>query len=73
MIQMTPIAVPGMLGIYETAVTTSLSLFGIPIAVAASAALLSRIVTAWLDLPITGIAAYHYGYKVLEKQTFSFR
>ena len=73
MIQMTPIAVPGMLGIYETAVTTSLSLFGIPIAVAASAALLSRIVTAWLDLPITGIAAYHYGYKVLDKQTSSLR
>ncbi len=73
MIQMTPIAVPGMLGIYETAVTTSLSLFGIPIAVAASAALLSRIVTAWLDLPITGIAAYHYGYKVLKKQTSSLR
>ena len=65
MIQMTPIAVPGMLGIYETAITASLSLFGVPVAVAASAALLSRIVTFWLDLPVTGIAAYHYGYKAL--------
>lgn len=65
MIQMTPIAVPGMLGIYETAITVSLSLFGVPVAVAASAALLSRIVTFWLDLPVTGIAAYHYGYKAL--------
>jgi len=64
MIQMTPIAVPGMLGIYETAITASLSLFGVPVAVAASA-LLSRIVTFWLDLPVTGIAAYHYGYKAL--------
>jgi len=36
-----------------------------PVAVAASAALLSRIVTFWLDLPVTGIAAYHYGYKAL--------
>jgi len=63
MIQMTPIAVPGMLGIYETAITTSLSLFGTPVAVAASAAILSRIVTSWLDLPVTGMAAYHYGYK----------
>jgi len=65
LIQMTPIAVPGMLGIYETAITASLSLFGVSVAVAASAALLSRIVTFWLDLPVTGIAAYHYGYKAL--------
>jgi len=69
MIQMTPIAVPGMLGIYEAAITTSLSLFAVPVAVAASAALLSRIVTSWLDLPITGIAAYHYGYKLLSKRS----
>jgi uncharacterized protein (TIRG00374 family) len=65
MIQMTPIAVPGMIGIYETAITASLSLFGVPIAAAASAALLSRVVTSWLDLPVTGLAAYHYGYKAL--------
>ena len=73
MIQMTPIAVPGMLGIYEAAVTASLSLFSIPVAVAASAALLSRIVTSWLDLPVTGIAAYHYGYKLLGQRGFSFQ
>ena len=71
MIQMTPIAVPGMLGIYETAITASLSLFGVPVAVAASAALLSRVVTSWLDLPVTGIAAYHYGYKLVGKQSLS--
>jgi uncharacterized protein (TIRG00374 family) len=67
MIQMIPIAVPGMLGIYEAAITTSLSLFGTPVAVAASAAILSRIVTSWLDLPVTGIAAYHYGYKTFSQ------
>lgn len=71
MIQMTPIAVPGMLGIYETAVTASLSMFAVPVAVAASAAILSRIVTFWLDLPIAGMAAYHYGYKVLGQRAFS--
>jgi uncharacterized protein (TIRG00374 family) len=73
MIQMTPIAVPGMLGIYEAAITASLSLFAVPVAVSASAALLSRIVTSWLDLPITGIAAYHYSIKLLGNRTFSFR
>ena len=68
MIQMTPIAVPGMLGIYEAAVTATLSMFSVPVAVAASAALLLRVVTTWLDLPITGIAAYHYGFKLLGKK-----
>lgn len=63
MIQLTPIAVPGMLGIYEAAITTSLSLFGVPVAVAASAALLMRAISFWLDLPVTGLAAYHYGFK----------
>lgn len=72
MIQMTPIAIPGMLGIYETAVTATLTLFAVPVAVAASAALLSRVVTSWLDLPITGVAAYHYGYKLLGKKMGSF-
>lgn len=69
MIQMTPIGVPGMLGIYEAAITAALSLFSIPVAIAASAALLSRVVTSWLELPITGIAAYHYGFKVLDNRT----
>jgi hypothetical protein len=73
MIQMNPIAVPGMLGIYEAAVTTSLSLFAVPVAVAASAALLMRIITFWPDLPITGLAAYHYGFKLLSGHASSIR
>ena len=65
MIQMTPIAIPGMIGVYEAAITTVLALFHIPIPIAASAALLSRIVTVWLELPITGAAAYHLGFRLL--------
>jgi uncharacterized membrane protein YbhN (UPF0104 family) len=65
MIQMTPIAVPGMIGIYEAAITTTLVLLSIPVPIAVSAALLSRIVTFWLELPVTGIAAYHYGFKLV--------
>ena len=67
MIQMTPVAIPGMIGVYETAITTILVLFGIPVSIAASAAILSRLVTVWLELPITGVAAYHYGFKMLGK------
>ena len=69
MIQMTPIAIPGMIGVYETAVTTVLVLFAVPVSIAASAAILSRLVTVWLELPITGVAAYHYGFKLLGKGT----
>ena len=65
MIQMTPIAIPGMIGVYETAITTVLALFAVPVSTAASAAILSRIVTVWLELPITGAAAYHYGFKLV--------
>ncbi len=72
LIQMTPIAIPGMLGVYETAISSTLSLFGVPIVLAASAAILSRVVTVWLELPITGVAAYNYGYKLLGSKTTSF-
>lgn len=65
MIQMTPIAIPGMIGIYEGAITTALAAFAIPIPIAVSAAILCRIVTVWLELPVTGVAAYHYGFKLL--------
>jgi len=65
MIQMTPIAIPGMIGVYEAAITTVLSLFQVSIPIAVSAALLSRIVTVWLELPITGAAAYHLGFRLL--------
>ena len=73
MIQMTPIAVPGMLGIYEAAITTALSLFGVPVAIGASAALLMRVITFWLDLPVTGLAAYHYGFKFIGERTPTLR
>lgn len=73
MIQMTPIGVPGMLGIYEAAITTALSLFGVPVAIAASAALLMRVITFWLELPVTGLAAYHYGFKFIGERTPSLR
>jgi len=69
MIQMTPIAIPGMIGVYEAAITTVLALFAVPVPIAASAALLSRIVTVWLELPITGVVAYHYGFKLLSNQS----
>ena len=67
MVEMLPIPIPGMLGIYETSVTATLVSLGIPGAVSASATLLLRLVTSIFDIPATGFAAYHYGYHVLTK------
>jgi hypothetical protein len=37
------------------------------------AALLMRMIRFWLDLPITGLAAYHYGFKLLSGHASSIR
>jgi uncharacterized protein (TIRG00374 family) len=66
-IQMTPIAIPGMLGVIEVVTTTVLVMFGVPLSVAASATLLARIATFWFDLPVTGMAASYYGAKYVIK------
>lgn len=62
-VQMTPIAIPGMLGVLEMVTTTVLVMFGVPLNIAASATILARIATFWFDLPITGCAASYYGAK----------
>ena len=67
MVQMLPIPVPGMLGIYETSLTATLITFGVPAAISASAAILLRLVESVFDIPATGYAAYRYGYRVLMK------
>jgi len=64
-VQMTPIAIPGMLGIIETVMTTTLQTFGIPLDVSGTASILTRVATFWFDLPITAIAASYYGVKYL--------
>jgi uncharacterized protein (TIRG00374 family) len=67
MVQMIPIPVPGMVGIYETSLTATLVIFGVPGPVSASASILLRLITSVFDIPATGYAAYRYGYKVLMK------
>jgi len=64
-VQMTPIMIPGMLGIIETVFTTALMSFGVPIEMAATASILARIATFWFDIPVTLIAASYYGVKYL--------
>ncbi len=67
MVEMLPIPIPGMLGVYETSLTATLIAFNIPGQIAASAAVLLRLVTTVFDIPATGYASYRYGYQVLMK------
>ncbi|MCS7368777.1 MAG: flippase-like domain-containing protein [archaeon GBS-70-058] len=66
-VQMTPIAIPGMLGIIETVIAMALQTFGIPLDIAATASILTRLATFWFDLPVTATAASYYGIKYLMK------
>jgi len=66
-VQMTPIAIPGMLGIIETVMTMALQTFGVPLDIAATASILTRLATFWFDLPVTATAASYYGVKYLIK------
>jgi uncharacterized protein (TIRG00374 family) len=67
MVEIIPIPVPGMIGLYETSLTATLITFGVPAPISASAAILLRLVTSVFDIPATGYAAYRYGYRVLMK------
>jgi len=66
-VQMLPIPVPGMIGIYETTLTATLVTFNLPGTVSASAAILLRLIESVFDIPATGYAAYRYGYRTLMK------
>jgi uncharacterized protein (TIRG00374 family) len=68
MVEMIPIPIPGMLGIYETSLAATLVTFSVPAAVSASAVILLRLITSVFDIPATGYAAYRYGYGVLMKR-----
>jgi len=68
MVEMIPIPIPGMLGIYETSLTATLITFSVPGPISASAVILLRLITSVFDIPATGYAAYRYGYGVLMKK-----
>jgi len=64
-VEMIPIPIPGMLGVYETSITATLVAFNISGPISGSAAVLLRLITSVFDIPATGYAAYRYGYQLL--------
>ncbi len=72
-VQMTPIAIPGMLGVLEVVFTSVLVALGVPLTIAASATVLVRICTFWFDLPFTGTAALYSSAKFISEVISGFQ
>ena len=64
-IKSVPIGVPAEVGIPDIALTTLLSLFGIPLDISAAATLLTRFLTVWLSFLIGFVAVQWVGVKTL--------
>ena len=61
LVQMIPVGIPGLLGIMEVSMTAAFAGFGIPIPIATSATILTRLVIFWFELVLGGIAAIALG------------
>lgn len=61
LVQMVPVGIPGLLGVMELSMTTAFVGLGVPLDVAASATILTRVVLFWYELIIGGGAALHQG------------
>jgi hypothetical protein len=57
MVQTIPIGIPGLVGVIEVSMTAFFIGFGVPAAIAASATILTRLVTFWFELFIGAVAA----------------
>ncbi|MDI9644732.1 MAG: lysylphosphatidylglycerol synthase transmembrane domain-containing protein [Candidatus Verstraetearchaeota archaeon] len=64
MVQLTPIGIPGLVGVIEVSMTGFFMGFGVPADIAASVTILSRLVMFWFELMVSGITASYVGVKV---------
>jgi len=65
-IQTAPVGIPGEVGLLEVIMTSVYTLLGVPIAAAAVATLLIRIITLWMRLLIGGLTVQWLGIKGLK-------
>jgi uncharacterized protein (TIRG00374 family) len=64
-LQVVPFGIPAEIGFFEIVMTSVYAVFGVPIALAAVATLLTRFLTLWLKLAVGGIAVQMLGWKEL--------
>jgi len=64
-LQVVPFGIPAEIGVFEIVMTSVYAVFGVPIALAAVATLLTRFLTLWAKLTVGGIAVQMLGLKGL--------
>jgi hypothetical protein len=69
MIQTIPIGIPGLVGVIEISMTAFFIGFGIPADIAASATILTRLITFWFELLIGAVVASFEGVRGLMSNT----
>lgn len=62
-IQQLNIIIPGGVGVIDAGLTGALLLIGAPLQVASAISLLTRLVTYWLELLLSSVFSFHYGYR----------
>lgn len=62
-IQQLNIIIPGGVGVIDAGLTGALVLIGSPIQVASAISLLTRLVTYWLEILLSSLFSFHYGYR----------
>jgi uncharacterized protein (TIRG00374 family) len=70
-LQVVPFGIPAEIGVFEIVMTSVYAVFGVPIALAAVATLLTRFLTLWTKLAAGGIAVQMLGWKVLTNSSAS--
>jgi uncharacterized protein (TIRG00374 family) len=70
-LQVVPFGIPAEIGVFEIVMTSVYAVFGVPIALAAVATLLTRFLTLWLKLAVGGIAVQMLGWKELTNSSAS--
>jgi len=70
-LQVVPFGIPAEIGVFEIVMTSVYAVFGVPIALAAVATLLTRFLTLWVKLAVGGIAVQMLGLKGLTNSSAS--
>jgi uncharacterized protein (TIRG00374 family) len=70
-LQVVPFGIPAEIGVFEIVMTSVYAVFGVPIALAAVATLLTRFLTLWMKIVVGGIAVQMLGLKELTNSSAS--
>lgn len=64
---MIPVGIPAMLGIVEASMTATFTVLGVPVEIASSASILTRIIMVWFEVAVTGSITALYSMNVFSE------